>query len=113
MPLLFSYGTLQEGRVQQATFGRLLRGDRDELPGYGPGRVPIEDPDELVKLGTTHYANVVFNGRSDSRISGTVFEVTQAELTAADAYEEPAHYQRIEVPLASGKRAWVYLRMPT
>ena len=31
MPLLFSYGTLQQENVQLSTFGRLLQGQRDEL----------------------------------------------------------------------------------
>jgi hypothetical protein len=34
MPLLFSYGTLQQEDVQWSTFGRLLEGQRDELPGF-------------------------------------------------------------------------------
>jgi hypothetical protein len=29
MPLLFSYGTLQQENVQLATFGRLLYGQKD------------------------------------------------------------------------------------
>ena len=39
MPLLFSYGTLQEERVQLSTFGRRLRGETDALPGYEPSLV--------------------------------------------------------------------------
>ena len=31
---LFSYGTLQQDEVQLATFGRLLEGRKDALPGY-------------------------------------------------------------------------------
>lgn len=108
MPLLFSYGTLQEERVQLATFGRLLRGEHDELAGYERGLVPIVDADELSKMGRTHYDNAVFNGKSESRIDGTVFEVTDAELAAADAYEAPANYERVLVSLASGTEAWVY-----
>jgi gamma-glutamylcyclotransferase (GGCT)/AIG2-like uncharacterized protein YtfP len=42
-------------------------------------------------------------------VSGTVFELTDAELAAADRYEEPAAYQRRTVTLASGKQAWVYV----
>lgn len=38
---------------------------------------------------------------------GTVFEVTEAELAAADRYE-PAGYKRVSARLASGKQAWVY-----
>ena len=55
------------------------------------------------------HANVTFNGRNDGRVSGTVFEVTDTELAAADRYEQPAAYKRIAATLASGKRAWVYL----
>jgi len=33
VPLLFSYGTLQEERVQLSTFGRRLSGEPDALPG--------------------------------------------------------------------------------
>jgi hypothetical protein len=109
MPLLFSYGTLQEERVQLSTFGRVLRGERDELPGYEPSVVRIEDPQLAVASGRTHHANVTFNGRSDSLVSGMVFEITDAELAAADEYERGAAYERIAVGLASGKQAWVYV----
>ena len=44
MPQLFSYGTLQQEDVQLSTFGRLLQGRRDELPGFEPSLVRIEDP---------------------------------------------------------------------
>jgi gamma-glutamylcyclotransferase (GGCT)/AIG2-like uncharacterized protein YtfP len=56
----------------------------------------------------THYANVRFNGNDDSRVSGTAFEVTDAELHKADQYERGASYERLLVTLASGKEAWVY-----
>jgi gamma-glutamylcyclotransferase (GGCT)/AIG2-like uncharacterized protein YtfP len=105
MPLVFSYGTLQHESVQLATFGRRLRGHRDELVGFEPASVRIEDT-------TTSHANVVFNGRSDSRVGGTVFEITEAELAAADAYEETAAYTRVTAMLASGTRAWVYVHAP-
>ena len=109
MPLLFSYGALQQKDVQLSTFGRLLQGQRDELPGFEQSLVRIEDPQEVAACGRTHNANVTFNGRNDSRVSGTVFEVTDTELAAADRYEQPAAYKRIAATLASGKRAWVYL----
>ena len=109
MPLLFSYGTLQDEKVQLSTFGRLLSGQRDELPGYEPSLVKIEDARLAAAIGMTHHANAGFNGRKDSRVSGTVFEVTDAELAAADLYELPASYKRIAVVLASGKESWVYV----
>ena len=109
MPLLFSYGTLQQDSVQLATFGRLLHGQHDELAGFEPSRVKIEDPRMVAALGRTHHQNVTFNGRDDSRVSGTVFEITDSELVAADAFERRFSYARIEATLASGRRAWLYV----
>ena len=109
MPLLFSYGTLQQDDVQLATFGRLLQGERDELPAFEPSLVRIDDPQLAATLGRTHHANVTFNGSSDSRVRGTVFEITDAELMAADRYEQAAAYKRISAVLASGKQAWLYV----
>jgi hypothetical protein len=109
MPLLFSYGTLQQENVQLSTFGRLLQGQRDELPGFEPSLVRIEDPHFVDTSGRTHHANVTFNGKTGSRVSGTVFEITDAELTAADQYEQLAAYKRVAATLASGKEAWVYV----
>lgn len=43
MPRLLSYGTLQREEVQLATFGRRLDGRADELVGYEPSLVRIED----------------------------------------------------------------------
>ncbi len=108
MPLIFSYGTLQRQDVQRSTFGRLLRGHKDELRGFEPSRVAIEDP-RVVAAGKTYHDNVTFNGRNGSCVSGTVFEITDAELAAADQYEKLAAYKRIAVTLASGTKAWVYV----
>ena len=109
MPLLFSYGTLQQENVQLATFGRPLRGQKDELLKFEQSLVRIQDPQVVATSGKTHHANVTFNGRSDSRVRGTVFEITDAELAAADQYEQLAAYKRITAALASGKQAWVYV----
>ncbi len=109
MPLVFSYGTLQQENVQRSTFGRLLQGQRDELPGFEPSLVPIENPQGVATSGKTHHANVRFNGRNESRVRGTVFEITDAELAAADQYEQLAAYKRVAVTLASGRPAWVYV----
>ena len=112
MPFLFSYGTLQQEDVQRATFDRLRHCHADELPGFEPSLVRIEDPQLAAASGRTHHANVTFNGRADSRVPGTVFEVSDSELAAADVYERPASYERIAVSLASGKEAWVYVHAP-
>jgi len=107
VPLLFSYGTLQQSAVQLSTFGRLLRGQPDELIGFEQTLLKIEDPEFVATSGKAHHAIVRFNGRDDSRVSGTVLEVSDEELASADAYE-PAGYKRISARLASGKQAWVY-----
>jgi gamma-glutamylcyclotransferase (GGCT)/AIG2-like uncharacterized protein YtfP len=109
MPLLFSYGTLQHETVQLSTFGRLLQRQKDELLGFEQSLVRIENPRVVATSGRTHHANVTFNGRNDSRVSGTVFEITDAELAAADQYEQLAGYIRVTATLASGKQAWVYI----
>jgi gamma-glutamylcyclotransferase (GGCT)/AIG2-like uncharacterized protein YtfP len=109
MPLVFSYGTLQQESVQLATFGRRLQGQRDELLGFEPSSVRIEDPHVAATSGKTHHATLTFNGRNDSRVGGIVFEITDAELAAADKYEQRAAYKRVAAMLASGKQAWVYV----
>jgi gamma-glutamylcyclotransferase (GGCT)/AIG2-like uncharacterized protein YtfP len=110
--LLFSYGTLQDKNVQLASFGRELTGQNDALPGFVRRLVPVGDPD-VEATGLTHYANAEPSGNPEDAVAGVVFEITEAELAAADEYEEPADYRRITVTLRSGKQAWVYLRPPS
>ena len=107
MPLLFSYGTLQHPPVQMSTFGRHLRGERDELVGFELGVFTVADPEFVATSGKADHAIVRFNGHSDSRVAGTAFEVTEAELIQSDGYE-PAGYLRTLTILASGRHAWVY-----
>jgi hypothetical protein len=108
MPLLFSYGSLQREQVQLSIFGRPLAGQVDELPRFEPVLVTIEAPNG-VPGGRIQYLNATFTGRPGSRVVGTVFEVTDAELSSVDAYEAADHYHRVSITLASGKEAWVYL----
>ena len=112
MPLLFSYGTLQDVEVQHSTFGRTLRGEPDALPGFQPALVKIEGSVAATVPGRTHHANVIPVKDNAAHVPGTVFEVTEEELAAADSFEAPAKYARIAVTLASGKEAWVYLFTP-
>ena len=109
MPLLFSYGTLQQESVQLSTFGRRLDGQRDALPRFEPSSVRIDDPQIAARIGMTHHADVVFNGNDDSRVPGMVFEITDAELAGVDEYEVEFSYKRVAVTLASGRQAWVYV----
>jgi hypothetical protein len=57
-------------------------------------------------------ARLVVHGKEESRVTGMVFEVTDAELASSDAYE-PASYARVQGTLASGTQAWVYARRVT
>lgn len=107
MPLLFSYGTLQQEAVQRSTFGRVLHGHPDQLIGFEPSVKTVEDPAFVVSSGSADHQIVSFTGRRDDRVSGVVFELTDDELAAADRYE-PAGYERVMATLSSGKQAWVY-----
>ncbi len=107
MPLLFSYGSLQQENVQLATFGRLLQGQVDELVGFEQSSITLDDPQTITFIGKTQRMIVKFNGRDDSRIAGMVFEHTEEELLKADQYE-CAPYEGVAARLASGKQAWVY-----
>jgi hypothetical protein len=107
MPILFSYGTLQQPSVQMSTFGRFLVGEHDELIGFELGVFTVVDPAFVATSGKADHSIVRFNGRPDSRVSGTVFEVSDVELAQSDGYE-PAGYVRVRAELASGRQTWVY-----
>jgi gamma-glutamylcyclotransferase (GGCT)/AIG2-like uncharacterized protein YtfP len=109
MPRLFSYGTLQQEEVQLATFGRKLAGEKDLITGYEPSLLKITDPELAAKLGKSHHDNISATGDDWSNVQGTVFEVTEAELALADTFEAQFAYRRVNVTLASGNDAWVYL----
>jgi hypothetical protein len=106
MPLLFSYGTLQDEEVQRSLFGRRPLSWPDELVYYERRPLRIDDPRFAPEGGAT-YEIVAFTGKESSRVVGTVLELSDLELTSADAYE-PAPYVRVDALLCSGRRAWVY-----
>ena len=108
MVALFSYGTLQLPEVQRATFGRLLEGKPDALPGYILAPLEISDF-EVVKLsGLAVHSIARRTGNPCDVIAGVVFTITETELAAADAYEVDV-YGRILARLASGAEAFVYI----
>jgi gamma-glutamylcyclotransferase (GGCT)/AIG2-like uncharacterized protein YtfP len=109
--LLFSYGTLQNKSVQMAHFGRLLTGRQDELPGYVRQTQAVLDPGIIALTGESILANVEPSANPEDTVLGTVFEITEQELDAADQYETAANYRRLSVTLRSGDQAWVYVRV--
>jgi gamma-glutamylcyclotransferase (GGCT)/AIG2-like uncharacterized protein YtfP len=66
------------------------------LPGFAPATVGP-------------HANARRTDSPADRVSGTMFEVTDADLAAADAFERPFNYARVQVALESGRTAWVYV----
>ncbi|WP_114954026.1 gamma-glutamylcyclotransferase family protein [Sphingosinicella terrae] len=105
---LFSYGTLQQPEVQRATFGRLLDGRPDALAGYRLAPLVISDPGVIAASGLEVHTIACPTGDPVHRIDGIVFSISPAELAAADRYETDA-YDRVEVILASGASAFVYI----
>ena len=105
---LFSYGTLQDPQVQVATFGRRLAGYPDALPGYSLSTIEITDPGVIAASGQARHPIMTATGDDNDQVEGAVFEVTPAELGAADRYEA-GEYRRVRVRLESGTDAWAYI----
>lgn len=106
---LFSYGTLQLAEVQRATFGRLLEGRPDALRGFALEPLIVSSA-EVVRISGAAVHNIArARDNAADPIPGIVFSVTPAELAAADRYEVDA--RRVEVLLASGTKAFVYVAL--
>lgn len=112
MIALFSYGTLQQRQVQLANYGRELQGEPDVLIGFQLAELVIDDPNVVELSGKAVHTIARATGDPTHRISGTVFELSEAEIAATDAYETHA-YSRIEVTLESGCRAFAYVAAAT
>src|SRR5215213_964849 len=108
---LFSYGTLQTEAVQISTFGRKLSGSPEALVGYRLRMIKIEDHNFVMTSGAEYHRNLEFTGSASDFVEGTVFSVTQQELEQADAYEHDG-YERRQIQLRSGTKAWIYLSKP-
>ena len=106
---LFSYGTLQKPKVQLSSFGRILKGNIDALPKYQLQQLKINDQKVLTASEQEFHPMAVFTNNTNDIIEGMVFEMSEDELFAADAYEV-AEYKRIAVILSSGIEAWVYVK---
>ena len=105
---LFSYGTLQQEKVQMDNFGRLLHGTEDVLQKYRVEEIEITDEIVLKSSNKQFHPILFFTGNLEDEVAGTVFQVTSSELLQADSYEVD-DYKRIQVLLKSGCRSWVYV----
>jgi len=106
--LLFSYGTLQNSDVQLDTFGRLVDGEDDVLPGYTLDYTEIVDARVVDLSGLSVHPIVRPTGNPLDKVVGRGLWVSEDELDAADEYEVEL-YRRVEVRLASGRPAWAYI----
>jgi gamma-glutamyl AIG2-like cyclotransferase len=95
---LFSYGTLRNPQVQIAVFGRRITGRPDALPGYSLSTIEITDPSVISASGETRHPIITATGNGSDQVEGSVFEITPADLEAADKYEV-GDYQRLLVRL--------------
>ena len=98
MQKLFTYGMLQDAKVQENLFGRILIGSSDALPDYERAVGVIE-----IEGGKYDVAKI----KPGSKIDGVVYELNEVELKIADKYEGK-DYERIKVKLLSGIESWVY-----
>lgn len=105
---IFSYGTLRLASVQRDLFGRAVPTQSDHLPGFRVDTVTITDPRVLASSGLSEHPILRRTGDAADLVDGAVLELSADELAAADAYEVD-DYHRIEVTLASGLQAWVYV----
>jgi gamma-glutamylcyclotransferase (GGCT)/AIG2-like uncharacterized protein YtfP len=105
---LFTYGTLQLPQVQREKYGRLLAGSEDILIGYRLERLAVDDPDVVRLSGKSDHPIAHYTGDAADRVAGVVYEISESELAATDAYEvEP--YRRVAVDLDSGRKAFAYV----
>lgn len=104
---LFSYGTLRLEAVQNAVFGATVVGEGDAVIGHRLKEVAITDPDVIDLSGASSHPMLVPTEDGSGEVPGTVFTLDASQPAAADAYEVDA-YRRVEVPLRSGRTAWVY-----
>lgn len=107
---LFSYGTLQDEKVQRAVFGKPISGKPDAIVGYELVPVMISSQEAVAISGKAEHTTLVRAKGESAPIEGVVFHITASELAAADRYES-AEYHRVKVKLRSGVEAWVYVRV--
>src|SRR5437868_14408221 len=107
MAHLFSYGTLQQPGVQMASFGRLLKGTPDALPGWKREMVEITDAEVFAHSGERFHP-IVVPGQATDEVAGMAFEVHEQDLAATDRYEV-AEYKRIAVRRKPGIGARAYV----
>ena len=104
---VFSYGTLRFPGVQLALFGHEVATVADSLPGWRLDRLTITDPKVIATSGSDSHP-ILRRGAVTDVVDGSYLVLQESELAAVDEYEV-SDYVRVEVTLASGTTAWVYV----
>ncbi|HKZ33905.1 MAG TPA: gamma-glutamylcyclotransferase family protein [Candidatus Nanoarchaeia archaeon] len=100
MKKLFVYGTLRDSDVQLSVIGRNPDAAEDSLDNYTLSEVKIDN----------EYYPAIRQG--NGKIYGLVLKITEEELEKIDRYEEleKGFYERVEVKLNSGTKAYAYIK---
>lgn len=104
---VFSYGTLRQPGVQVSLFGREVPTVDDSLSGWRLEWLTITDTDVIAASGSDRHP-ILRRGEARDSVEGAYLVIEDSELSAVDDYEV-SDYVRIEVTLASGASAWVYV----
>lgn len=107
MAFLFTYGTLQNVKIQKELFGRKLKGKKDFLKKYRLGTIKIPENHPQVQS----YFIAIYTGDENDQIEGTVYELKDFELALADEYEGNSYERRIII-LDSNTKANFYCESP-
>lgn len=108
--LLFTYGSLQSPQVQLDTFGRVLSGVDDVMPGYTVDYLHVADTPADRAGDRVGFPILRPTGDPLDKVVGVAAWVSEDELESADEYEAE-RYLRVQVELASGRVAWVYIAL--
>lgn len=105
MPLLFTYGTLQNNNIQRQLFGKEIHGTKDFLRCYKLETIKIPKNHPLAET----YFIARYTGNQNDKIDGTVYKLDNNELVITDKYEGSS-YQRKTILLNSNKEAIIYCK---
>jgi gamma-glutamylcyclotransferase (GGCT)/AIG2-like uncharacterized protein YtfP len=70
--------------------------------------IEITHPEVIATSGVNKHPIIAYTVNNNNMVNGMVFNVSKAELKQADEYEVE-EYKRVNIQLASGVKAWVYV----
>jgi gamma-glutamylcyclotransferase (GGCT)/AIG2-like uncharacterized protein YtfP len=105
---IFSYGTLQDPKVQAQVLNRQVESWPDSLSHYELGVITITDASVLAISQQQQHPIIHYSGKAEDKVKGVVLKITEAELLNFDKYET-SDYQRVSVCLDSGVTCFAYV----